>query len=107
MIGRVRETGAVSTSSSGSPRHPCGGYGLPHRRVWCRTIRGKRVFVVEDGPSLTRGGTKYHATPIDLTRVIHPDKPLLRVGYELQEIGQPTLESILKERFSLTPAVAG
>ncbi len=46
------------------------------------------------------------ATPIDLTPVIHPDKPLLRVGYELQAIGQPTLEHVLREHFSLTSAAA-
>ncbi|MCP4138736.1 MAG: GTPase [Chloroflexi bacterium] len=128
-------------------------------------IRGKRVLVVEDGPTLTHGGMKYGAgyvaarrfgaaeivdprpfavgsiattyekypetgnilpamgygeqqmrdleatiaaadvdlvvigTPIDLTRVIKIDKPSQRVRYELQEIGQPTLEDILKEKF--------
>jgi len=128
-------------------------------------IRGKRVLVVEDGPTLTHGGMKYGAgyvaarrfgaaeivdprpfavksiaatyekypgtgailpamgygkaqmkdleetirradvdlvvigTPIDLTRVIRLDKPSQRVRYELQEIGQPTLEDILKEKF--------
>jgi predicted GTPase len=38
-------------------------------------------------------------TPIDLTRVIKIDKPHQRVRYELQEIGQPTLEDILKKKF--------
>ena len=38
-------------------------------------------------------------TPIDLTRVIKINKPFQRVRYELQEIGQPTLEDILKEKF--------
>jgi predicted GTPase len=40
------------------------------------------------------------ATPIDLTRIIHVDKPLQRVHYELQEIGTPTLEDVLKEKFA-------
>ncbi len=128
-------------------------------------IRGKRVLVVEDGPTLTHGGMQYGAgyvaarrfgaaeivdprpfavksiaatyekypntgpilpamgygkqqmkdleetirradvdlviigTPIDLNRVIQIDKPTQRVRYELQEIGQPTLEDILKARF--------
>ena len=128
-------------------------------------IRGKRVLVVEDGPTLTHGGMKYGAgyvaarrfgaaeivdprpfavgsiaatyekypetgnilpamgygeaqmrdleatiaaadvdmvvigTPIDLTRIIKIDKPSQRVRYELQEIGVPTLEDILKEKF--------
>jgi predicted GTPase len=39
------------------------------------------------------------ATPIDLTRIIKINKPTQRVRYELQVIGQPTLEEILKEKF--------
>lgn len=128
-------------------------------------IRGKRVLVVEDGPTLTHGGMAYGAgwvaarrygaaeiidprpyavgsiratyakypstgdvlpamgygaqqiseleetinktdadlviigTPIDLSRVLKIDKPFQRVRYELQEIGQPTLEDILKQKF--------
>jgi predicted GTPase len=127
-------------------------------------IRGKRVLVVEDGPTITHGGMRYGsgtvaaekygaaeivnprefaagriretfekypgigavlpavgygdeqvrdleatirkvpcdlvivATPVDLTRIIRIDKPMLRVRYELQEIGRPDLEDILKER---------
>ena len=38
-------------------------------------------------------------TPIDLTRVLKINKPSQRVRYELQEIGQPTLEDILKAKF--------
>jgi len=36
------------------------------------------------------------ATPIDLTRVLKIDKPALRVRYELQEIGKPTLRDVLE-----------
>jgi predicted GTPase len=39
------------------------------------------------------------ATPIDLTRVLKIKKPSQRVRYELQEIGSPTLEDVLKEKF--------
>jgi predicted GTPase len=39
------------------------------------------------------------ATPIDLTRIMKIDKPHQRVRYELQEIGQPTLEDILGNKF--------
>jgi predicted GTPase len=126
-------------------------------------ITGKRVLVIEDGPTLTHGGMKYgagivaaqkygaaeiidprphavasiqktfekynhldkvlpamgygdkqcsdlaatiesvpcdlvvSATPIDITRVIKVSKPILRVGYELEEIGSPTLKDILKK----------
>ena len=34
-------------------------------------------------------------TPIDITRVIKTNKPVIRVKYELQEIGQPDLKSVL------------
>jgi len=128
-------------------------------------IRGKRVLIIEDGPTLTHGEMAYGAgfvaarrfgaaeivdprpfavasiaatykkypktgiilpamgygpqqtkdleatinrsdvdlvlsgTPIDLTRVIKINKPMQRVRYELQEIGQPDLESVLKAKF--------
>lgn len=127
-------------------------------------IRGKRVLVVEDGPTVTHGEMAYgagfvaankfgareivdprpyavgsiretysqypttgavlpamgyseqqihefeqtinaapidlviSATPIDLRRVIRIQPPTVRVRYELQEIGQPTLADLLKER---------
>jgi predicted GTPase len=130
------------------------------------SIRGKRVLVIEDGPTLTHGEMAYgagwvaarrfgasaivdprpfavggiaatyekypntgailpamgygeemikdlektindadvdlvlSATPIDLTRIIKVNKPMQRVRYELQEIGQPTLRDILKKKFN-------
>jgi predicted GTPase len=39
------------------------------------------------------------ATPIDLTRIIKVNKPMQRVRYELQEIGQPTLMDLLRKKF--------
>jgi predicted GTPase len=39
------------------------------------------------------------ATPIDLRRLIHIRHPSDRVRYELQEIGQPTLGEILRQKF--------
>ena len=129
-------------------------------------IKGKRVLVIEDGPTLTHGEMTYgagwvaarrfgaseivdprpfavgsiaatfekyprtgpilpamgygsemikdleitinsanvdmviSATPIDLTRIINVNKPMQRVRYELQEIGQPTLKDILIKRFN-------
>ena len=129
-----------------------------------KAIRGKRVLVIEDGPTLTHGGMAYgagvvaarrfgaaelvdprpyavrsiaatfvkypdtgpllpamgygdeqvhdleetinatdcdlvlSATPIDLRRVLNVHLPMDRVRYELQVIGQPTLEEILKQR---------
>jgi len=35
------------------------------------------------------------ASPIDLRRVIALDKPAVRVTYELQEVGEPTLTDVL------------
>jgi predicted GTPase len=126
-------------------------------------IKGKRVLVVEDGPTLTHGGMKYGAgtigakkagareiidprpytvgtitetfkkypdmgpllpamgysdrqiqdleetinrvdcdavvigTPIDLNRVININKPATRVRYEIKEIGEMTLETVIDE----------
>jgi predicted GTPase len=128
-------------------------------------IRGKRVLVIEDGPTLTHGEMAYGAgfvaaqrlgaaeivdprpyavasitgtyekyphtgpvlpamgygrkqirdlettinrtpcdlvivgTPIDLTRVLKIKHPMQRIRYELQEIGKPTLEGILRDLF--------
>jgi predicted GTPase len=126
-------------------------------------VKGKRVLIIEDGPTLTHGGMGFGAgfvaarkfgagdiidakpfaigsikqtyekfphlnkvlpamgygkeqmkeleqtinnidcdvvlsgTPIDITRVIKPNKPVIRVRYELQEIGQPDLKTVLKK----------
>ena len=128
-------------------------------------IRGKRVLVIEDGPTLTHGEMAYGAgvmaayrygaeelvdprefavgtiketfekypdigtllpamgygekqmndlestinkidadlviiaTPIDLGRIVKFKKPTLRVTYELEEIGSPTLKEILNKKF--------
>ena len=35
-------------------------------------------------------------TPIDLNRIVRITKPTVRVRYELQEIGQPTLDTVLQ-----------
>jgi len=37
------------------------------------------------------------ATPIDLGRLIQPNKKILRVTYDLEEMGKPDLEEILKD----------
>lgn len=37
------------------------------------------------------------ATPIDLRRLVKINKPSVRVGYDLQEIGQPDLEVVLSD----------
>jgi predicted GTPase len=45
-------------------------------------------------------------TPIDLRRVISIDKPALRVTYRLQELGEPTLTSLLQSHGIVKPAAA-
>ncbi len=37
------------------------------------------------------------ATPIDLRRIVKIDKPVVQIGYELQEIGVPTIKEVLKD----------
>mgnify|MGYP001016915766 FL=1 len=37
------------------------------------------------------------ATPIDLSRIVKINKPTVKVGYELQEIGTPNLTTVLKD----------
>jgi predicted GTPase len=36
-------------------------------------------------------------TPIDIRRILKLGKPSVRVTYELQEIGSPTLQDVLEE----------
>jgi predicted GTPase len=128
-----------------------------------KAIKGKRVLVIEDGPTVTHGEMKYGAgmiaaqkagvkeiidprpyavgtikdtfqkyshlervlpamgygnhqikeleetinkakcdavvsgTPIDLNRVLKANKPIIRVRYELQVMGEHTLEDLLKK----------
>ena len=38
-------------------------------------------------------------TPINLANLLDLNKPAYRIRYELQEIGQPTLATLLEERF--------
>jgi predicted GTPase len=127
-------------------------------------IKGKRVLVVEDGPTVTHGGMTYGAgtiaaedygaaeiidpkphavgsiaeiyakykhlgailpamgygkeqvreleetinrsgcdvvvsgTPVDLRRVVKVNMPIVRVRYELDEIGHPTLDELIEAR---------
>lgn len=67
---------------------PAMGYGAQQMKDLEDTINASDVDLVVIG------------TPIDLTRVIKINKPFQRVRYELQEIGKPTLEDLLKAKFS-------
>jgi predicted GTPase len=63
---------------------PAMGYGEKQVEELAATIRATAADVIVIG------------TPIDLTRLIEFDQPSVRVRYELQEIGDPTLEDALK-----------
>jgi predicted GTPase len=74
--------------SGTGPILPAMGYGDGQTRDLEQTINNADVDLV------------ISATPIDLNRVIKVTKPMQRVRYELQEIGKPTLEDILKAKFA-------
>ena len=57
----------------------------------------KQVAELEDTIRAADADVVVVGTPIDLTRLIDFDKPSVRVRYELQEIGSPTLAEALKQ----------
>jgi len=59
----------------------------------------EQIDELEETINATPCDTVLIGTPIDLRRVLHLNKPAVRAKYELQEIGTPTLEDILKQRF--------
>lgn len=84
-VGSIAETFEAYPETG--PVLPAMGYGERQTRELEETIRATpadRVII---------------ATPIDLSRLITMDKPSHRVRYELQVIGRPTLEEILRDRF--------
>jgi len=68
------------------PILPAMGYGKKQIRDLEKTINKAKVDVI------------VIATPIDLGRIISIKKPHVRVSYELQEIGYPSIKSVLKEK---------
>jgi predicted GTPase len=69
------------------PILPAMGYGAKQTKDLEDTINRSNVDLVIIG------------TPIDLSRVMKIKKPTQRVRYELQEIGQPTLQDVLMKKF--------
>jgi len=69
---------------------PAMGYGDAQIRELEQTIRNTPCDLVLIG------------TPIDLRRILKLEQPAQRVRYELQEIGQPTLEAVLGAKFGRT-----
>jgi predicted GTPase len=84
-VGSIRET---------YEKHPAIGKILPAMGYGDKMIRDLEETINAADAELVISGT-----PIDLNRVVKINKPILRVHYELQEIGEPTLESILKKNF--------
>lgn len=84
-VGSIRETYAKYPMTGAVL--PAMGYGEKQRRELEETINAAPVDLV------------LIATPVDLRRVVNIRHPAQRVRYELQEIGQPTLTEILRERF--------
>jgi len=64
---------------------PAMGYGAKQIKELDATIDAVPCDVVVSG------------TPIDLGRVLTPNKPIVQVRYELDEIGHPNLEDVLKD----------
>ncbi|MGQ9700438.1 MAG: cyclic 2,3-diphosphoglycerate synthase [Candidatus Bipolaricaulaceae bacterium] len=67
------------------PVLPAMGYGQEQIRDLAETIRRVACEAI------------LIATPVDLRRLIQLPRPATRVRYELQEIGHPTLEEVLRE----------
>ena len=82
-VGSIRET--FDKFEHLGPVLPAMGYGEEQIKELEETIHAVECDAVIVG------------TPIDLTRIIKIDKPAYRVKYELQEIGKPTLEDVLKK----------
>ena len=67
---------------------PAMGYGEDQMRELEETINRSDADLVVIG------------TPIDLGRILDLNKPSQRVRYELQEIGTPTIEEMLRKKFA-------
>ena len=82
-VGTIHDT-FVKYPNTG-PILPAMGYGSEQTKDLEQTINNSNADIV------------LVATPIDIRNVIRLDKPGLRVRYELQEIGEPTLTDILSD----------
>ena len=82
-VGTIRDTfGAYPTVG---PVLPAMGYGDGQTRELEETI------------SATPADAVVVATPIDLSRVVNIEKPVFRARYELGDLGEPSLSSIISE----------
>ena len=86
---------AVRTLAATYEKYPTTGNVLP-----AMGYGAAQIADLEETINQTPADLVLVATPIDLGRLIDIKPPSQRVRYELQEIGQPTLTSVLKTRLS-------
>jgi predicted GTPase len=84
---------AVGSIAETFRRHPHVGALLPAMGYGRRQIAELRETIARSGAELVLVGT-----PIDLRRLLDLEQPALRVTYRLQELGEPTLADVLRER---------
>jgi predicted GTPase len=82
-VGSIRET--YATYPTTGPVLPAMGYGEEQVRELAETIRRAPADLVVIG------------TPVDLAALADLGKPSVRVRYELQELGEPTLVQVLQQ----------
>jgi predicted GTPase len=58
---------------------------------------GKQIAELQETINATSCDVVIAGTPIDLSRIVSVNKPIVRVKYVLKEIGEPDLETILKD----------
>jgi predicted GTPase len=90
-VGSIRETYASYPGTG--PVLPAMGYGEEQVRELAETIRRTPADLVVIG------------TPVDLAKLVPLDKPSVRVRYELEELGEPSLTDVL-DRFLETSGLA-
>lgn len=83
IVGKIKQT--FETYPHIGALLPAMGYGDEQIKDLEATINNTPVDLVISG------------TPIDLGRVVKVNKPIIRVGYDLQEIGYPTLDEVLDD----------
>jgi predicted GTPase len=59
----------------------------------------KQIKDLEKTINACKCDTVIIATPIDLSRIIKITKPYSKINYELQEIGFPTIKTVLDDFF--------
>ena len=85
---------AVRTIAATYEKYPTTGAVLPAMGYGAAQIKDLEDTINGSGADMV-----LIATPIDLGRLVNIKAPSQRVRYELQEIGQPTLKEILREKF--------